>query len=93
MTTFEGKTQVDFDVAVIGGALSGAASALLLKREDPSLRVVVIEKNDSFDDVINDINSENIIDNLEAFEWMAKKSRSMAFITTLSKYCSPQYSH
>jgi flavin-dependent dehydrogenase len=38
----------DFDVAVIGGALSGAATALLLKREDPSLRVLVIEKNESF---------------------------------------------
>lgn len=34
------------DVAVIGGALSGAATALLLKREDPDLRVVVIEKSE-----------------------------------------------
>jgi len=41
-------TAEDFDVAVIGGALSGAATALLLKREDPSLRVLVIEKNESF---------------------------------------------
>lgn len=48
MTTNGGKTPVEFDVAVIGGALSGAATALLLKREDPSLRVIVIEKNDSF---------------------------------------------
>lgn len=38
----------EWDVAVIGGALSGAAAALLLKREDPSLRVVLIEKNSSF---------------------------------------------
>lgn len=36
------------DVAVIGGALSGAATALMLKREDPSLRIVVIEKNAQF---------------------------------------------
>ena len=38
----------EFDVAVIGGALSGAAAALLLRREDPALRIVVIEKNDAF---------------------------------------------
>ena len=41
-------TAGDYDVAVIGGALSGAATAILLKREDPSLRVVVIEKNTAF---------------------------------------------
>ena len=36
------------DVVVIGGALSCAATALLLKRDDPALRVVVIEKNEAF---------------------------------------------
>ena len=36
------------DVVVIGGALSGAATALLLKRDDPTLRVVVIEKSEAF---------------------------------------------
>jgi len=36
------------DVAVIGGALSGAATALLLKQQDPSLRVVLIEKSTHF---------------------------------------------
>lgn len=40
--------ETDCDVAVIGGALSGAATALLLRREDPSLKVVIIEKNDTF---------------------------------------------
>ncbi len=38
----------EYDVAVVGGALSGAAAALLLKREDPDLRVLVIEKNETF---------------------------------------------
>jgi flavin-dependent dehydrogenase len=38
----------DFDVIVIGGAISGAATAFLLKRRDPSLRVLVIEKNEAF---------------------------------------------
>ena len=37
-----------YDVAVIGGALSGASAALLLKKEDPSLRIILIEKNTSF---------------------------------------------
>lgn len=36
------------DVAVIGGALSGAAAALMLRRRDPSLKVVVIEKGSAF---------------------------------------------
>src|SRR5271168_5122746 len=36
------------DVAVIGGAMSGAATALLLKRERPELRVLVIEKSNAF---------------------------------------------
>jgi flavin-dependent dehydrogenase len=33
-------------VAVVGGALSGAATALLLQRKDPSLRIILIEKNE-----------------------------------------------
>ncbi len=39
---------VEYDVIVIGGALSGAATALLLKREDPSLRILIIEKDAVF---------------------------------------------
>jgi flavin-dependent dehydrogenase len=38
----------DFDVIVIGGAMSGAATAFLLKRRDPSLRILVVEKNTAF---------------------------------------------
>jgi UPF0755 protein len=47
------------------------AGAIQLKGKNYTY--IYIEKNDTFEDVINDINSENIIDNLEAFEWMAKK--------------------
>lgn len=36
------------DVAIIGGALSGASVALMLKRRDPSLKVTVIEKTGIF---------------------------------------------
>ena len=35
-----------YDVIVIGGALSGAASATLLLRQSPGLRVLIIEKSD-----------------------------------------------
>ncbi len=38
----------DYDVAIIGGSLAGAATALLLLRERPSLRIVVVEKSDHF---------------------------------------------
>jgi flavin-dependent dehydrogenase len=37
-----------YDVAIIGGALAGAASALLLKRESPNLRIVILEKSSVF---------------------------------------------
>ena len=42
------RPPTECDVAVIGGALSGAAAAYLLKRKHPGLRVVVIEKNSAF---------------------------------------------
>src|SRR5215472_17076913 len=37
-----------YDVAIIGGALAGAASAILLKRELPELRILILEKSSSF---------------------------------------------
>ncbi len=37
-----------YDVAIIGGALAGAASAILLKRELPNLRIVILEKSSVF---------------------------------------------
>ncbi|MFA7342721.1 MAG: NAD(P)/FAD-dependent oxidoreductase [Terrimicrobiaceae bacterium] len=36
-----------FDVAIIGGALSGAATAILLLRSHPGLRVLIVEKSPS----------------------------------------------
>jgi flavin-dependent dehydrogenase len=38
-----------YDVAVVGGAFSGSATALLLKRENPDLRIVMIERKAEFD--------------------------------------------
>jgi flavin-dependent dehydrogenase len=40
---------VSYDVVVIGGAVSGASTAILLKRRMPHLRVLVVEKTDRFD--------------------------------------------
>jgi len=40
--------KTDYDVVVIGGALSGAATALMLLRERPGLRLLIIEKSPVF---------------------------------------------
>jgi len=37
-----------WDIAIVGGALSGAASALVLLRAKPDLRVLIIEKSPAF---------------------------------------------
>jgi flavin-dependent dehydrogenase len=37
-----------YDVAIIGGALAGAATAILLLREQPKLRVLIVEKSAAF---------------------------------------------
>ena len=39
---------VECDVAIVGGALAGAAAAMLLLREQPELRVLIIEKSSAF---------------------------------------------
>lgn len=38
-----------YDVVVLGGALAGASTALLLRRRDPKLRVLIVERNPEFD--------------------------------------------
>ncbi len=39
---------MDFDVVIIGGSLSGAATATLLRREFPEMRVLVVERSTKF---------------------------------------------
>lgn len=49
---------VTCDVAVIGGAFSGAATAILLKRRHPELRVVIIERAEKFDRKVGESTTE-----------------------------------
>ncbi|HWQ91314.1 MAG TPA: NAD(P)/FAD-dependent oxidoreductase [Clostridia bacterium] len=44
----DSRSEPVFDVVIIGGALAGAATALLLLREQPRLKVLVVEKSGRF---------------------------------------------
>ncbi len=52
------RMQSGFDVVIVGGAFSGAATALLLKRRSPALRVLIIEKSDAFDRKVGESTTE-----------------------------------
>src|SRR5215471_20938106 len=38
-----------YDVVIMGGAVSGASAAIVLKRRMPSLSILVVEKSEKFD--------------------------------------------
>jgi len=48
----------EFDVAVLGGAFSGAATALLIKRRRPEARILIIEKATEFDRKVGESTTE-----------------------------------
>lgn len=50
--------QSAYDLVVIGGAIAGASTAFLLKRQHPSLRVLIIEKTEEFDRKVGESTSE-----------------------------------
>ena len=50
--------QSAYDLVVIGGAISGASTAFLLKRQNPALRVLIIEKTEQFDRKVGESTSE-----------------------------------
>ncbi len=47
-----------YDVIILGGAFSGAASGVMLKRARPELRVLIIEKSTEFDRKVGESTSE-----------------------------------
>src|SRR5438034_11467135 len=49
---------IDYDVVNIGGASSGAATALMLKRKRPEARVLIIEKGAAFDRKVGESTTE-----------------------------------
>src|SRR5215212_3813541 len=46
------------DVAILGGAFSGASTALLIKRRRPEARVVIVEKAEAFDRKVGESTTE-----------------------------------
>jgi flavin-dependent dehydrogenase len=48
----------DYDVVIIGGAFSGAATALILKRKRPEARVLIIDKAAAFDRKVGESTTE-----------------------------------
>lgn len=46
------------DVAIVGGAFSGAAAGLMLKRRRPDARVVIVEKAEEFDRKVGESTTE-----------------------------------
>lgn len=51
-------TDSRFDVIVLGGAFSGASTAILLRRDAPSLRVLIVEKAEAFDEKVGEATTE-----------------------------------
>ena len=47
-----------YDVVIIGGAFSGAATALMLKRKRPETRVLIVEKTAAFDRKVGESTTE-----------------------------------
>jgi flavin-dependent dehydrogenase len=41
--------RLDVDVAIVGGGFAGSSTALLLRRADPSLKVLILDQNDKFE--------------------------------------------
>jgi flavin-dependent dehydrogenase len=51
-------TDTRYDVIILGGAFSGASAAVLLRREHPELRVLIVEKAVAFDEKVGEATTE-----------------------------------
>lgn len=51
-------SSTDYDVVIMGGAFSGASAGMMLKREDPSLRILIVERTAQFDRKVGESTSE-----------------------------------
>src|SRR5215472_5164226 len=58
MKTETSERTTDYDVIVLGGAFSGAAAAILLKRWMPAARVLVVERQAAFDQKVGEATVE-----------------------------------
>jgi len=74
------KKKNGFIVSLIGVAIVVFGAFFVYQKffkrinlKDKNYTYIYIERDDTFEDVIGDINSENIIENLDAFEWLAGK--------------------
>jgi flavin-dependent dehydrogenase len=47
-----------YDVIILGGAFSGASAGILLRREQPQLRVLIVEKAEAFDEKVGEATTE-----------------------------------
>ncbi len=50
--------EFDYDVVIVGGAFSGAATALMLKRRHPAARVLIVERAAEFDRKVGESTTE-----------------------------------
>ncbi|MEP6698318.1 MAG: NAD(P)/FAD-dependent oxidoreductase [Verrucomicrobiota bacterium] len=48
----------DYDVVIVGGAFSGSATALMLKRKHPGARILIVEKAAEFDRKVGESTTE-----------------------------------
>lgn len=51
-------TETKYDVAILGGAFSGAATGLLIKRQRPDARILIVEKAEEFDRKVGESTTE-----------------------------------
>jgi len=56
--TSDMHSAMEVDVVILGGALSGCSVALLLRRELPALRVLILERSESFDRKVGEATTE-----------------------------------